>query len=142
MSLRCLAYRVLDRARRTALLRWACYHGTSMQIRPDVTAIGTVRSVGVAESDGDVTFHLEIDQPDDRGPFRHCELTPCDPDAVRQIVRALQVGDRIYVRGDERFDPHHVFDGGGPDGATQPQAGWWEFHGITDLTVLHEPRAA
>lgn len=136
MNLKCLAYRVLDASRRLALVRWAFYHGVPIVIRPNVKATATVRSVGESESDGDVTFHVDIDDPDERGSYRHCELTPCDPDDVRATVKTLKVGDRIAIVGDERFDPHHVLDNGGPDGSPTHTPGWWEFHGLHAITVL------
>ena len=142
MNLRCLAYRILDASRRTALMRWAAYHGGRIVIRPNVRATGTVISTATHESDGDATFHLEIDHPDERGAFRHCECTPCDPDEVKATVAKLLAGDRVAIYGDERFDPHHVFDGGGPEGTQPGTQGWLEFHGIHELTVLTPKEAA
>lgn len=130
-------YKTLDLAKRSGILL-PLYHGRMTKIIPNVSATGTVKSVGNQESDGDVTFHLEIDHPDDRGPFRHCELTPCDPDAVRALVLTLKPGDRIAITGDERFDPHHVFDEGGPDGSAHDGEGWWEFHYIHAISLLKE----
>lgn len=132
MNLRCLAYKALDLSRRTILR--PLYSGT-IEIRPDVRARGTVQVGPSPEPDGDCTFAILIDDPDARGPFRHCEVTPCDPDSVRALAKTLQPGDRVDIFGDERYDPHHLFDGDGPTGAPAGK-GWWELHGIHNLKKL------
>ena len=141
MNFKCLAYRALDRSRRWWIMEKTVYKGGKPLFPGKVTATATVRGTSSNESDGDVTFHVDIDKPDERGAYRHVEVTPCNSDDVRTRCRSLKVGDRIKITGDERYDPGHWFDGGGPAGSQKGAAGWWEIHGVDDIENLPKETA-
>lgn len=120
MTVRCLAYRLLDRFRHTRLATRFVYHGVPVQtIRAACTVVGHVLSVPESAQDGDLTFGLTLES----GEFRHCEVTPCADAEVKAMARSLVVGDRVSVSGEERYDPAHV--GGAP--------GWREIHPVTGI---------
>lgn len=123
MNLRCLSYRALDRFRRSWIATRTVYGGVPVQtIRARCTVTGIVQSVPEHAEDGDLTFGLRLTD----GTFRHCEVTPCASDATKAAARALTVGQRILVSGEERFDPKHFGNEGG----------WLELHPIVLIEVL------
>lgn len=127
MNLRCLAYRALDRFKRSALGARSFYRGVPIRVNGPVTVDGRVTRATSSEPDGDCTFDLTLDD----GSFRHCEITPCQPAALRRLACSLKVGARVRVSGIDRFDPAHIGDGGhlGSDG-------WEEVHPVTGIEVL------
>lgn len=127
-GLRCLLYRRLDWFRRTAFATRFVYHGVPVRIGTAVTVEGRVTRVVGAETDGDVTFNITLDD----GTCRHCEVTPCAPDAIRRLALGLAVNARVRVSGTDRFDPKHVGDGG-----HVTSKGWQEVHPVTGIEVLN-----
>ncbi len=123
MNLRCLAYRALDRFRRTAVATKLIYHGVPVRtVQPTCTVLGLVTKVPAPEVDGDTTFDVLLM---DAAESRHCEVTPCAPASLRAQARALRLGQIVELSGEERFDPAHL---GGI-------AGWLEIHPVTSIIV-------
>jgi hypothetical protein len=123
MNPKCVLYRALDRFRRTWLATKLFYRGVPVRtIRSSCTVIGIVQSVPKDAEDGDLTFGLLLDT----GEFRHCEVTPCASDSVKLAARALRVGQRVAISGEERFDPAHL--AGSADG-------WLEIHPVEMIVV-------
>jgi hypothetical protein len=128
MNLRCAAYRVLDRFRKSPIASWLFYHGQRVMVLQDVCTVdGVVVRVVGNEADGDVTFNIVLDD----GSYRHCEITPCAPEAIRRIAFGLPIGARVRVSGEERYDPPHLLDG-----SDFSPLGWREVHPVTRIEVL------
>lgn len=104
MNLKCLSYRALERVRFSALGARLFYGGQRVELQGPITIRGVVIRAASPEVDGDCTFDVRVD---DVAIF-HCEVTPCQPAAVRTIARSLQVGWRVSVSGTKRWDPAHL----------------------------------
>jgi hypothetical protein len=125
MGMKCWAYQALDWLRRSKPGSVIFYKGQRITIKTGVTVTAIVTSLPNGESDGDTTFNVAL-EPDQA--FRHCEVTPCASADVHAIARSLTIGTRVELAGDERYDPHHVFDDGG--------GGWMEIHPVRTITIL------
>lgn len=117
MTLKCLAYRALDLFRRSPAAR-VPYKGHVVRLYEPITVTGAVTIRASAEADGDCCFDLY--DPHD-GQSWHCEVTPCQPHALRTLARNLALGQVVTVSGTKRWDPQHVFGG---------RTGKWEIHPV------------
>ena len=124
MNLRCLAYRLLEQYRFSALGAKLSYGGQRVTLKGERGILGTVIRSASPEVDGDCTFDVRTD---DSAVF-HCEVTPCQSSAIREIARSLKVGWRVSVRGIERWDPPHL-----------GSVGHQEIHPVTAILRVETP---
>lgn len=125
-TLSCPRYKALDWFKQTWLASKLFYSGQRFQHFGPITITGTVEDCVHSATDGDCVFDLL----GDNGTAWHCELTPCQPPALHELARSLQIGSRATVSGTKTFDPpHHIgwkHFGGGDN----------EIHPVVDILPL------
>lgn len=129
----CTQYRVYDWFKQTWLGSLLFYSGHRfIHFKKILWIAGTVVDCHHS-TDGDISFDLKTDG--DESPYQsrvilwHCEVTPCQPQSVKEMAQSLKAGDKVEVLGRVTFDPpHHIlwkkFTGGG-----------WELHPV--LAIKH-----
>lgn len=146
MGLSCWRYKVYDWSKTTWPVKMLFYHGDKAQRYEVISVEGIVLSRENKATDGDCTFDISpiLPQPSVNLPSTntlgsvntvayppwltsklHCELTPCQDDALHAKAAALQIGEKVRITGNRFWDPKHL-----------GHEAHWEIHPIMNIEVL------
>lgn len=133
ITIQCLGNKIYDRFKQTWLASKLFFGGNRFTHFGTKTLEGFVSECEKKAFDGDTVFDLHIPVSKACAPdgncyminALHCELTPCQSEALHREARALKIGDHVIVTGRFTFDPNHL---GHPS--------HFEIHPVTDLRVL------
>lgn len=126
----CARYKLLDLCKQTPIAAKLFYYGVEFRHFGPIVLTGVVIRCAHNATDGDVCFDISVGSDQESPGHWHCELTPCQPDTLRQRARSLKEGDRVIVSGTKTIDGrHHI-------GSIQFVGGGNEVHPVTDIKIL------